>query len=66
MTIPANVFSRWRSDPEARDHINWALPESEIEGFCAYNYETAENRCLKLAQYDLRAFDMESFRSGAL
>ena len=61
VTIPANVFSRWRSDPEARDHINWALPESEIEGFCAYNYETAENRCLKLAQYDLRAFDMESF-----
>lgn len=61
VTIPANVFSRWRSDPEARDHINWALPESEIEGFCAYNYETAENRCLKFAQYDLRAFDMESF-----
>ena len=63
VTIPANVFSRWRLDPYAQDHINWALPESEIEGFCAYNYETEENRCLKFAQYDLRAFDMESFRA---
>jgi hypothetical protein len=64
VTIPANVFSRWRSDPYGQDHINWALPESEIEGFCAFHYETKENRCLKFAQYDLRAFDMESFRSA--
>ena len=63
ITIPAKVLENWRADDNASDHINWALPESEIEGFCAYAYKTEALQCVQLSDYDVRAFDMESDRS---
>jgi hypothetical protein len=63
ITISAQVLENWRADSNAADHINWALPESEIEGFCAYAYVTEQLQCVQFSKYDVRAFDMESDRS---
>lgn len=63
LTIPAEVFARWRADPDAESHIHWALPESEIEGICLYAYATEALQCTTLDDYEVLAFDMESSRS---
>ena len=63
LTIPASVFANWRADDDAADHINWALPESEIEGLCVYAYETEALKCIQFSNYDVLAFDLESDRS---
>ena len=63
LVIPAAVFTNWRADDDAADHINWALPESEIEGFCVYAYQTEAMKCMQFADYDVLAFDLESDRS---
>ena len=62
VTIPASVFNNWRADEEAVDHIEWALPESEIEGFCVYQYDSNTHKCSQLSSYDVHAYDMESIR----
>lgn len=63
VTIPQAVFENWRADENAADHINWVLPESEIEGFCVYAYSSQALNCIQMSDYDVRAFDMESDRS---
>lgn len=63
VTIPEAVFENWRADENAVDHINWVLPESEIEGFCVYAYSSEALKCIQMSGYDVRAFDMESERS---
>ena len=63
LTIPASVFASWRADPEAPDHLVWALPESEREGFCIYKYGTATHKCVQFSDYDVLTYDMESSRS---
>ncbi|MFW2422382.1 MAG: hypothetical protein ACN4EJ_07190 [Porticoccaceae bacterium] len=63
LNIPSSVFDNWRADSNAMDHINWALPESEIEGFCVYEYATELTQCTQLSDYSVLAFDMESDRS---
>ena len=65
LTISGQTIANWRADGRPRfegDYLSWASPSAQREGFCVYEFATAQNQCVNFTDYQSLAVDMEYFR----
>ena len=65
LTVTGQTIANWRADGRPRfegDYLSWASPSAQREGFCVYEFATAQQQCVNFIDYQSLAVDMEYFR----
>lgn len=65
LTITDQTIANWRADGRPSsdgDYLSWASPNPQREGFCVYEFATAQQQCVNFTDYQSSAVDMEYFR----
>lgn len=65
LTITGQTIANWRADGRPSsdsDYLSWASPNPQREGFCVYEFATAQQQCVNFTDYQSSAVDMEYFR----
>jgi len=65
LTISGQTIANWRADGRPTsdsDYLIWASPSAQREGFCVYEFASAQQQCVNFTDYQSLAVDMEYFR----